>query len=287
MKEWMAVRRGRTVAQVLVSLSLTFAFAAPLVILLVGLQNPDTLPTWLSDLLGSRDGVIPYSSLSFLVLALVGLWIATAGLTGIFRATILAKEITALATRVAKEIGASPAGDVVRRSKQRLNIERQLIDAHYSLAVTGARAAVFVVVALLVSPAPLILGVVAAQVYLLRSGLSRFRDGRELYERFESIHARSGGKVGDTMIVTEFGEWLGESERKFNALPVRDYAVTAAIVTAAVAWQLAFGGDVSAWSGGIPIVGVWAFMALDASRALAHYGFSLARWSAATTGDFF
>lgn len=287
MKEWMAVRRGRTVAQVLVSLSLTFAFAAPLVILLVGLQNPETLPTWLSELLGSRGGAIPYSSLSFLLLALVGLWIATAGLTGIFRATILAKEITALATRVAEEIGASPAGDVVRRSKQRLNIERQLIDSHYSLAVICARTAVFLVVALITSPAPLILGVIVAQSYLVQSGLLRFRDGRRLYERFESIHSRSGGKEGDTVIVNEFGEWIADSERKFNALPVRDYAITAAIVTTAVAWQLAFGGDVSAWSGGIPIVGLWAFMALDASRALAHYGFSLARWSAATTGDFF
>jgi len=287
MKEWMAARRGRTVAQVAVSLILTFAFAAPLVILLLGLQSPDTLPTWLSGLLGAQGGVIPYSSLSFLLLALVGLWIATAGLTGIFRATILAKELTALAERIAIEIGESPPGEVVRRNKQRLTIERQLIDAHYSLAVICARTAVFLVVALIASPAPLILGVIAAQAYLVRSGLLRFRDGRQLYERFESINARSGGKVGDTVIVTEFGDWLGDSERKFSALAVRDYAVTAGIITITVAWQLAFGGDVGLWSSGIPIVGVWAFMAFDASRALAHYGFSFARWNAATTGDFF
>lgn len=287
MSEWMLARRGRTVAQVLVSLSLTFAFAAPLVILLVGLQNPDTLPSWLAEVLGATDGVVPYASISFLLLALVGLWIATAGLTGIFRATILAKEITALAGRIVTEIGPSPTGDAVRRSKQRLNVERQLIDAHYSLAVICARTAVFLVVAVMTSPAPLILGVIVAQVYLLRSGLSRFRDGRQLYERFESINGRSAGKVADPITVTEFGEWLGVVERKFNALPVRDYAVTAAIVSAAVAWQLAFGGDVGSWSNGIPIVGVWAFMALDASRALAHYGFSLTRWGAATTGDFY
>lgn len=287
MKEWLAVRWGRTVAQVVVALILTFAFAAPLVVLLVGLQNPDTLPSWLATILGAADGVVPYASISFLLLALVGLWIATAGLTGIFRATILAREITALAARIATEIGPSPAGDVVRRSKQRLNVERQLIDAHYSLAVICARTAVFLVVALLTSPAPLIVGVVAAQVYLLRSGLSRFRDGRRIYEWFESIHSRSGNKDGDPALVTEFGDWLAEWERKLNALPVRDYAITAGLVTIAVAWQLAFGGDVGSWSNGIPIVGVWAFMALDASRALAHYGFSLTRSGAATTGDFY
>ena len=287
MREWLAARWGRTVSLVVVSLILTFAFAAPLVILLVGLQNPDTLPSWLASLLGAENGAVSSSSLSFLLLALVGLWIATAGLTGIFRAKILGIEITKLAHRIAEEIGPSPSGEVVRINKQKLNIERQLIDAHYSLAVISARAAVFLVVALFASPPSLFVGVIVAQAYLLRSGLLRFHDGRLIYERFESLHARAGGKTGDPTLVTEFGDWLSDWERKLNALPLRDYAVTAAIVTAGVAWQLAFGGPIDSWSSGIPVIGVWAFVALDASRALAHYGFSLARWGAARTGEFF
>jgi len=286
MREWLAARWGRTVGLVLVSLILTFAFAAPLVILLVGLQNPDTLPSWLASLLGAENGAVSSSSLSFLLLALVGLWIATSGLTAIFRAKILGIEIAALAQRMTDDIGAAPSGNAVRLSKQRLNVERQLIDAHYSLAVTSARAAVFLAVSLLTSHAPLAVGVIAAQGYLLRSGLLRFRDGRQIFERFKSINSRSGGKDGDPMVVTEFGEWLADSERKFSALPARDYAVTAAIVTTAVAWQLTFGGPIDTWSSSIPLIGVWAFMALDSSRALAHYGFSLARWSAEQTGEF-
>jgi hypothetical protein len=287
LKEWTRERLGSTAFQIAIALTLTFAFAAPLALVLLGLQNPENLPSWFARLLGATDGTIPYTSLSLILLALVGLWIATSGLTGIVRAATLAREIAALAARIAAEIGESPSGEVVRRNKQRLNVERQLIDAHYSLAVVASRNVVFLGVALTVVPLPIALTVCIAQAYLLRSAVLRYRDGRGVYEWFASIHDRSHGKDGDAAIVTEFGDWLGDWERKLNALPIRDYAIGAAIVVSGIGAQLALSHEVASWSNGIPVVGVWAIVSFEMSRALAHYGFSIARWSASTTGDFY
>lgn len=287
MKEWTRARLGSTVFQIAIALALTFAFAAPLALVLLGLQNPDNLPRWFADLLGAADGTIPYASLSLILLSLVGLWIATSGLTGIVRAATLAREIAALAKRIAVEIGESPSGEVVRKNKQRLNIERQLIDAHYSLAVVASRNVVFLGVALAVVPLPIAITVCIAQVYLLRSAVLRYRDGRRVYEWFASIHDRSHGQDGDAGIVTEFGDWLGDWERKLNALPIRDYAIGSLIVVSGIGVQLALSHDVASWSNGIPVVGVWAIVSFEMSRALAHYGFSIARWGASTTGDFY
>lgn len=287
MNAWTRERLGPTLFQIAVSLVLTFAFAAPLAFVLLGLQDPAQLPSWFAAILGSTDGPIPYASLSLVLVALVGLWIATSGLTGILRASTLAREVAALATRIAREIGDSPSGDEVRRNKQRLNVERQLIDAHYSLAVIASRNAVFLVIAVTVVPLPVAIMVVVAQAYLLRTAVLRYRDGRGVYEWFASIHARSHGTDGDAGIVVEFGDWLGEWERKLNALPIRDYAIGAALVVSGIGVQLGLSHDISSWSNGIPIVGVWAILSFEMSRALAHYGFSIARWQAASEGDFY
>jgi hypothetical protein len=287
LREWARERIGSTILQVTVALILTFAFAAPLALVLLGLQNPGQLPNWFARLLGASNGTIPYNSLALILLALVGLWIATSGLTGIIRAATLSFEIAAIAKRIALEIGEAPSGDVVRRNKQRLNVERQLIDAHYSLAVVASRNVVFLGVAITVVPVPIAIAVGVAQAYLLRTAVLRYRDGRRVYEWFASIHDRSHGKDGDPAIVQEFGDWLGEWERKLNALPIRDYAIGSAIVIGGIAIQLAISDDVAAWSNGIPVVGVWAIISFEMSRALAHYGFSIARWNAATTGDFY
>lgn len=285
MKEWTRERVGSTIVQIAISLVLTFAFAAPLALVLLGLQKPEELPGWLAPLFGATGSGLPYPSLSLILLSLVGLWIATSGLTGIIRAATLAREVAALAQRIGEEIGNTPTGDVVRRTKQRLNVERQLIDAHYSLAVVASRNAVFLVVAIAVVPLSIALSVCVAQTYLIRSAFLRYQDGRKVYEWFASIHERSRGKEGDPAIVLEFGDWLGDWERKLNALPIQDYAIGAAIVVGGIAAQLAVSTDVSTWSNGIPIVGVWAIVSFETSRALAHYGFSIARWSASTTGD--
>jgi hypothetical protein len=221
------------------------------------------------------------------LLALVGLWIATSGLTGIIRAATLAFEIAALAKRIALELGEAPSGDVVRRNKQRLNVERQVIDAHYSLAVVASRNVVFLGVAIAVVPVPIAIAVGVAQAYLLRSAVLRYRDGRRVYEWFASIHDRSHGKDGDPAIVQEFGDWLGDWERKLNALPIRDYAIGSAIVVSGIGAQLFVSNDLASWSNGIPVVGIWAIVSFEMSRALAHYGFSIARWDASTTGDFY
>ncbi len=287
MREWTRDRVGSTILQIVIALALTFAFAAPLALVLLGLQNPEQLPGWFATLVGATDGTIPYPSLSLILLSLVGLWIATSGLTGIVRAATLAREIATLAQRIAQEIGSTPTGDVVRRTKQRLNVERQLIDAHYSLAVVASRNAVFLVVALAVVPLSIAISVCIAQTYLIRSAFLRYRDGRKVYEWFAAIHDRSHGKEGDPSIVVEFGDWLGEWERKLNALPIQDYLIGAAIVVGGIAAQLMLSHDVATWSTGIPIVGVWAIVSFEVSRALAHYGFSIARWQAATTGDFY
>jgi hypothetical protein len=287
MREWARDRVGSTILQIAVALILTFAFAAPLALVLLGLQNPEQLPDWFARLLGATDGTIPYNSLALILLALVGLWIATSGLTGIIRAATLAFEISALAKRIALEIGDAPSGDVVRRNKQRLNVERQLIDSHYSLAVVASRNVVFLGVAVAIVPMPIALAVGVAQAYLLRSAVLRYRDGRRVYEWFSSIHDRSHGKDGDPAIVQEFGDWLGEWERKLNALPIRDYAIGSAIVVSGIGAQLFVSNDLASWSNGIPVVGIWAIVSFEMSRALAHYGFSIARWDASTTGDFY
>jgi hypothetical protein len=95
LREWARERIGSTVIQVTVALILTFAFAAPLALVLLGLQNPEQLPNWFASLLGASNGTIPYNSLALILLALVGLWIATSGLTGIIRAATLSFEIAA------------------------------------------------------------------------------------------------------------------------------------------------------------------------------------------------
>ena len=287
MREWARERIGSTVLQVAVALTLTFAFAGPLALVLMGLQNPEQLPSWFARLLGATDGTIPYNSLALVLLALVGLWMATSGLTGIIRAATLAFEIRALAARIALEIGDAPSGEVVRRNKQRLNVERQLIDSHYSLAVVASRNAVFLGVAIAVVPIQIALAVGVAQAYLLRTAVLRYRDGQQVYAWFTSIHDRSHGKDGDPAIVQEFGDWLGDWERKLNALPIRSYAIGSAIVVSGIGAQLLTSNDVASWSNGIPIVGIWAIVSFEMSRALAHYGFSIARWRASTTGDFY
>ena len=287
MNDWTRDRIGSTLFQVAVALVLTFAFAAPLAMVLLGLQNPEQLPDWLARILGARDGEIPYASLSLILIGLVGLWIATSGLTGIIRASTLAHEVARLASRIAAEIGDTPSGETVRRNKQRLNVERQLIDAHYSLAVIASRNTVFFVVALTVVPFPIAVMVCVAQGYLVWTAMTRYRDGRAVYSWFASIHDRSHGNDGDPAIVVEFGEWLGEWERKLNALPLRDYAIGSVIVVTGIGIQLMLSHDVSSWSNGIPLVGVWAILSFEMSRALAHYGFSIARWQAASEGDFY
>jgi hypothetical protein len=286
LKSWTRQHLGSTLLQVVVALALTFAFAAPLALVLLGLQSPDRVPTWFAQLLGAHGGSIPYTSLAIVLVVLVTLWIATSGLTGIVRAATLAREINAVAAGLAEEIGPNPTGEIVRQHKQRLNIERQLIDAHYSLAVIASRNFVFLVVALVVSPAPIAIMVCIAQAYLLRTAVLRYRDGTNVYTWFASIHGRSHGKVGDPAIVTEFGAWLGEWEKKLNALPIRDYLIGSTIVASGIAMQLVLEHNLAGWSHAIPVIGVWAIMTFELSRALAHYGFSIARWDAALEGDF-
>lgn len=286
-RAWLTKRWPATLVQVGAALVFTFAFAIPLAVLLVAVQDPATLPGWANRILGLGSSSFSYSTLSIVLLVIIGLWIVTSGVTGKFRAWVLAREVTELSATFVSRLGASPSGADIRKNNQRLNIERQLIDSHYSLAVTFSRTIVFFLVAVASAPLFLVFAVVFAQILLARSAFLRFHDGVNIYERFADITSRSTAQTGDPAVVAEFGEWIADWEQKFNALPFRDYLVTAALIVGGVALQVASGTPIESWAHGVPVVGVWAVVAFDLARSFAHYGFSIGRWGASTTGDFY
>lgn len=281
---WVRDRTGSSVVQVAVSLLLAFAFAFPLAALLLAFQNPDGSPEWLLATFGVTGGTVNYTTLSVLLVALVALWLVTSGATSMIRARQVARELAALSREMDRALSGANDGKTIRASKQRLTIERQLIESHYSLLVVAARNVVFVVVVWVVSPWPLAGAMTLGQAYLAWAGWRRYRTGVDAYSQFAALNARATGRDAEAAVITDFAEWLGSWERSVSALPLRDYVLVTALIAGAVAVQLSMNSAVPTWAHGIPAVGVWAATAFDTSRALAHYGFSVARWGGSLRG---